>query len=565
VTDWLLHVTQYTYDPAGNLLATQYPNKARIDYAYDAANRLTSVVNTTVGVPPLAFNYTLDPVGNRTVVKDGEVPTIYGYDALNQLTSAQTWFFKTTWTYDVVGNRLRQASPFGTTNYYYDAADRLVQAGHRSFSYDADGNEIAETDKFTHQGRTFTFDAANRLVAVNEGRRISFNYDGDGNRVSEPSGDGFHQFVNDVSAGLPVVLQAVNPDGIVNSYVYGLNLIEDFRPEESGEPDGAGAASQAEVHDGNLATDQPGDKGQDSRDFREHDRGDHDADSNYFYQYDGLGSVVQLTNSAGMPDVSYFYDAWGNSILPAPPTNSFRFTGQALDPATGLYYLRVRYYDPAIGRFLSTDPLANSATLARTNSYSYALSSPTAYVDPTGLASEKTNSQNWINPFLPSLGNSASTLPEIQGSACSGCVASAFGLFGNAIGLYGDLHEAFRGIPVSIVPGVGDAISASFDVTSGLASGDSLGQATLNAAENLVISKGVIAAGTIAAGTTGGAIALTAYDAAKLGAWIGSIPVIESGVSSGEYWLLSETFHGQQWATWPLLTAGSDIGKWLAQ
>lgn len=70
---------------------------------------------------------------------------------------------------------------------------------------------------------------------------------------------------------------------------------------------------------------------------------------NDFYQYDGLGSVIQLTNSAGMPELSYIYDAWGNSILPEPPTNPFRFTGEAFDALTGLYFLRARYYDPSVG------------------------------------------------------------------------------------------------------------------------------------------------------------------------------------------------------------------------
>lgn len=388
VTDWLLHVTQYSYDPAGNLVATQYPNKARINYAYDAANRLTSVVNTTMGVPPLAFYYTLDPDGNRTVVKEGGIPTFYGYDALNQLTSAQRRFFKRTWTYDAVGNRSRQVSPFGITHYSYDATDRLLRVGSRSFAYDADGNETSETNTFTHRRRTFTFDAANRLVAVSEGRRtISFNYDGDGNRVSESVRNDVHRFVNDIGARLPVVLQNLNLGRATNSYVYGLNLIEGFRPEGGEEPDGVQAAAQTKMHAGKLAADQHWAERQNGWDFRERDRDIQVANSNYFYQYDGLGSVVQLTNSAGVPDVSYFYDAWGNSTLPAPPTNPYRFTGQAFDQAMGFYYLRARYYDPSIGRFLSRDPLAGISEVPETtNRYSYALSNPPRYRDLSGLS-----------------------------------------------------------------------------------------------------------------------------------------------------------------------------------
>ncbi len=341
-TDWLSHVAQYTYDPAGNLLKTQYPNKANIGFTYDAANRLTSVVNNTVGVPPLAFNYTLDPVGNRTVVTEAGIPTNYGYDALNELTSAQLWLLKTTWTYDPVGNRLSQASPLGVTNYAYDASDRLLKAGTRTFIYDADGNQISVTDAFTHFKRTYAFNAANRLISVDGGLTDSFVYDGDGNRVSQSAGGSTQSYVNDVAATLPVVLQDTYNVGSPTSYVYGLNLIESLQGRDDD-----------------------------------------------FYQYDGLGSVIQLTNSAGFPELSYFYDAWGNSILPSPPTNPFRFTGQTLDSTTGLYYLRARYYDPTLGRFLSRDPLLeNPSYLRSTSPYIYGLNSPTRFGDPTGLLTE---------------------------------------------------------------------------------------------------------------------------------------------------------------------------------
>lgn len=340
VTDWLSHVTQYGYDQAGNLLRTQYPNKARIDFAYDAANRLTSVVNTTVGPPPLAFNYTLDAVGNRTVVREAGVPTFYGYDALNQLTSAQTWFLKNTWTYDEVGNRQREVAPLGVTNYTYDASDRLLKAGGRTYTYDANGNENSVTDAFFHSKRTFTFDAANRLVSVGGGLTSSFVYDGDGNRVRQSAGGQTQNYLNDVAAALPVVIQGTYNAGSPSSYIYGLNLIE---------------ALQGRDDD--------------------------------FYQYDGLGSVIQLTDASGRPDMSYFYDAWGNSILPASSMNLFRFTGQALDSATGLYYLRARYYDPSIGRFFSRDPLGGTSVVPRTaNRYIYALSNPLRYRDLSGLS-----------------------------------------------------------------------------------------------------------------------------------------------------------------------------------
>src|SRR5207244_1584549 len=103
-----------------------YPNSTNISFSYDVANRLTGVVNSTLGLPLLSLSYTLDPIGNRKSLNVDGVVTTFGYDALNQLASAQLGLLKTTWTYDQVGNRLKEVSPLATTNYSYDAADRLL-------------------------------------------------------------------------------------------------------------------------------------------------------------------------------------------------------------------------------------------------------------------------------------------------------------------------------------------------------------------------------------------------------------------------------------------------------
>ncbi len=51
----------------------------------------------------------------------------------------------------------------------------------------------------------------------------------------------------------------------------------------------------------------------------------------------------------------------------APPyyDDAFLFTGEQRDCETGLYYLRARYYDPAIGRFLTQDPLTGDGRVMR--------------------------------------------------------------------------------------------------------------------------------------------------------------------------------------------------------
>ena len=87
--------------------------------------------------------------------------------------------------------------------------------------------------------------------------------------------------------------------------------------------------------------------------------------STYYFHYDRLGSVVELTDSSKTEKNSYRYYAFG-SILTSTEnvTNTYKFTGEEYDSNPGLVYLRARYYDPSIGRFISRDPLLEQVYLA---------------------------------------------------------------------------------------------------------------------------------------------------------------------------------------------------------
>ncbi|MHB8530353.1 MAG: RHS repeat-associated core domain-containing protein [Caulobacteraceae bacterium] len=82
------------------------------------------------------------------------------------------------------------------------------------------------------------------------------------------------------------------------------------------------------------------------------------------------------------------YDAYGQSaaplkdVGPAANTYPFRYTGQRLDPATGLYDDKARDYSPALGRFLQTDPAGLDQG---PNLYEYAASDPVDAGDPSGM------------------------------------------------------------------------------------------------------------------------------------------------------------------------------------
>jgi RHS repeat-associated protein len=107
------------------------------------------------------------------------------------------------------------------------------------------------------------------------------------------------------------------------------------------------------------------------------------SNATYYYHFDGLGSVIALTNSAGSVANLYEYSVYGEvSASDASHPNRFLFTAREFDKDTGLYYYRARYYNPYIGRFLQTDPIGYVDGM---NAYWYCGNNPSGLVDPLGL------------------------------------------------------------------------------------------------------------------------------------------------------------------------------------
>jgi len=107
---------------------------------------------------------------------------------------------------------------------------------------------------------------------------------------------------------------------------------------------------------------------------------------NYFL-YNGHGDVVKLVDSAGNIKNRYEYDIYGKVTNAAENgiPNPMRYAGQYYDSESGLYYLRARYYDPRIGRFISEDTykgkIEDPSTL---NLYVYCQGNPIKYNDLSG-------------------------------------------------------------------------------------------------------------------------------------------------------------------------------------
>jgi RHS repeat-associated protein len=98
-----------------------------------------------------------------------------------------------------------------------------------------------------------------------------------------------------------------------------------------------------------------------------------DGDFTYVYGLDLISS-------------SYMYTAFGNVLDHiGDDADPWLFAGEQSDEASGMYYLRARYYDPAIGRFITRDPSGGSSARPGTQSkYPYVINHPTGLTDPSG-------------------------------------------------------------------------------------------------------------------------------------------------------------------------------------
>jgi RHS repeat-associated protein len=217
--------TAYAYDVVGNLESMTYGNGVRTAYTYDSINRLTGLTSgkvTTIA----GYTYTLGPAGNRLSVTEQNGRAVsYAYDTLYRLTEetiagdpSGTADGTVNYSYDAVGNRLARSSTspaVAAQNFTYDANDRLS-----GDTYDANGNTVSS------QGASFGYDFENRLMEVDAGR-VRYTYDGDGNRVAQTVGGVTTRYLVDTNnhTGHAQVVEEIGGGGVRRVYTYGHALI----------------------------------------------------------------------------------------------------------------------------------------------------------------------------------------------------------------------------------------------------------------------------------------------------------------------------------------------------
>ena len=350
VTDPSGGVTTYTYDLAARLSQRLLPNGVVTDYGYDALDHLTSVDHHLGAAASFeSFQYTLSPSEQRVSVRevDGR-RTDWTYDEAYRLIHEKvanpsgTTISELAYAYDQDGNRTSTTANGVTTLYQYNQLDQLTSAGPAQYTYDGRGNLVRVADP--SGTTTYSYDAANRLTrAAPAGRpAATYAYDADGRMIQETSGGTVRNLAWDETSAYGDVIYESNGAGTpVAGYTYGAgDLVQRL---------GATPA---------------------------------------YYLQDGLGSVVGLTDAAGTETDRYRYDAWGQRTLTQGLTpNPFAYRGQWNDDASGLLYLRARFFGPATGRFLSRDTAAfRLDDPIDLNRYTYAAANPINNYDPSGYS-----------------------------------------------------------------------------------------------------------------------------------------------------------------------------------
>ncbi len=318
---------------AGELLAEYH-------WSYDAAGRLTNAVSSIDGA------------------------TSFSYDRRDQLTGAERADRTDSYAYDANGNR-------SGDGYVTETGNRIASDGTYEYEYDNEGNRIRRVHLDNGTITEYGWDHRNRLISVVEREadqthvgfsvpgqttRIEYTYDLFDRRISQRvvdtnNMDGeTHFFVYD---GQQLALRLDESGTVVNRYLHGpavdqVLADEQFDPQ-TGQSQVLWPLTDRQGSVGDLAT------------------------------YDTETAITSIANHIS-------YDAFGNvlSETDAAVEHLFGFADRPLDQETGLYFNRARYFDPAVGRFLSEDPLGFQA--GDTNLYRYAGNSPTNLTDPSGLA-----------------------------------------------------------------------------------------------------------------------------------------------------------------------------------
>jgi RHS repeat-associated protein len=412
----------YTYDDVGNL-ATLNDGDGSTIYTYDAGNRPKTIrepegrCTTSPTVLCTRFTYEDLPDGRSTVKRSypngvDMLTTLDAAGRTQQVLSSKGASTLRRFDYDYrdPGGRetelVQKAGDFGsgiteaTWEYTYDPRDRLEvadlksgtqQLAHYDYRYDGAGNMT-----FANKNGSLTSYAYNRAnelcwsvsadltptmpCGAAPAGAVSYSHDKNGNMLGNSVGLAHEYNAKDQTT------KAVVPAG------RSANVIEYNGPNQLERVKADGTSSKFSLL--GMRRQAPAPDTTQPIYFTRDEQGNlinarRTGASDYYYLFDGLGSVVGLVDESGNLVRSYSYDPFGNvrtdrDHTGAAPEDFFRFAG-GYQAEGGLYHFAMRYYKPGLGRWTQEDAIEQPEDLQSANRYSYAGNNPVNFVDTTGL------------------------------------------------------------------------------------------------------------------------------------------------------------------------------------
>ncbi len=316
-------VKNYTYDSKGNKstfsVKAGEATKLSLSYEYDGSSRLIAVK---------------DSEGNQAVS--------YAYDMLGRITrETKTGREDISYTYDANNNRKQMTIGNKTTAYQYNKNDELLRTDtlHTDtekndvviYKNDKNGNRLATVnrseipaeakdtsyidvdvtlgDNQLNDNVVNHYNALNQLTeTLTKNYKVSFTYDAEGLRTGKTVNGEKTIYVWD---GDQMVMELSKGGAVQKRYIRGNDLVY-------------------------------ADKGENTE--------------KTYYVTDMHGNVVQLLDESGNVTKTYEYDSFGNEVKPEKKDeNPYRYCGEYYDKETEEVYLRARYYQPSVGRFITRD------------------------------------------------------------------------------------------------------------------------------------------------------------------------------------------------------------------
>ena len=409
------HSYEYVYDAQGNLKEKRSSGKRLVSYAYDKMGQITEIKDPA-GV---CTRYEYDILGRRSrIYNDEGLEVRYGYDALNRISrihygngvetayaydgdgnissletkAGEKVLLSFAYRYDGNGNRTvktgTQAGLGGIVSeitegnnaldisYSYDIRGQLLEERRNgvsvSYAYDKAGNRIRKTDA---KGATlYRFNGKNQLIETeNSESKNQFTYDRQGGIVKEKDAAGIRLFSYN-SRHQQTKVETEN--GSVQENRYDVESLR-FELLENGR------RTSFVYHNGELLHEEGGEGNRTSYHLGAGiDALQRGQDLSYYHRNEQI-STAFITNTEGEIQNSYLYDAFGATLEANEQfQNRIRYTGQQYDDLTGQYYLRARYYNPVLGRFMQEDVYQGDGL----NLYAYCGNNPVVYSDQSGYA-----------------------------------------------------------------------------------------------------------------------------------------------------------------------------------